>query len=1286
MAPFEWTFPERQVNFTLRAKVVFHPSVSAAFISLPWIDAAGELSQQKTVGPFSSFEVIPDEGTPAKGTSKRWPGAVRAQTEMDLGPLQINLGLVRALQKAVCEISVELEDKAGARVCAGGAARIHLGPLLVAGDRAEDAQDEEAAALCRKGLNAPKKREVSAVFTETIGLAGLYKLELTIHSSVPVLSREMREKLLPVCFSVETVRSLPNELWLKDKCQKVFVEIYPGVARNDTKCLKDEFHKARSHSWPHDTQIRFDEPTVWLLGLAAPHAVRDWLQNEELVVEVHDRDGLEAPPPEEEPPEAAAEGEESEEKPKKAKVKKTDLNRACGVARFPLAPLLDSHNLEIPLRADVLPNRGNTKRRRAEAQLDGICVRDVLGEDGYMVKRYADPKREDTADYGVAGTSCVVRATLAVPLRKAHEIQAEDEDLDDKHWASAESPHSGAAEGKRVFKTKAQHSHPVTGLQPCRAKVQLQDGTEVVGPWRRKLEDAENDEQRMRDAHGEGEDVEKNPEAAREMCKTVCDEKKPGLHRRYERYGRVVILFDDKDTESVQALLQTVLNHNSAVINEPSHFVLATYQFNEEQRADLHLDVLTGFMLLDGKWRLAVVEGLRDQALQKVLEICPRNARGNDESKFKMLYNPDIGYPERLYTDFGPKIRQIKIRMPLDRLSGKSELYSVQGALAADTLAGLSVPVTLCDVKRLRRMHVLRRGEQFPKACDLEQLQILYGAYLSDQEIEGQPYSKEVAASETKSKSLAFRTVINEKESHKGLTFPTSDRDDQEELRAARFGATADPGAATMLAKAVGSSGTIGMGATEQSSKRSRTSKKAQLVQDNSAYDRQKELEKSASAPDFIEANKMSVQKKSEDNAKLNHIFGKKLERETPFLDDEKHVHLYSTMRRNTVELQKEWMRASMVLEQDKKMWTYSPFYQTQSFEYSSECDPGIKPHHPKCPNDTYANQPGDNREPWRWPKNRPKEEYRKPALDVSYSRAEELHEAFVENEWHGWPGGDERHKPVKVEVRFEADLPPGSTAGKAHIPHHRHIVTRPFDKSAMKPEPRNFGPKAIYESCFYHGRPPGVARHEEFQEHNVAEKEKTDSKILHGSASSGWMKSYSQVASRGCVTDMDRYENTLKDKPTGHMPRGKEHADVFLPITIRNDEEFHDHGRPDIEFQARLRENHASPPFDVSTGAYRPRDPNVGTKAGSLSGKLGKAPWRHGPENSSTQKMAFYPSHHDFNTTRAPPKSRAREDFVVKNATRMDVTSTERSGKLQYSRPHHYGVDSTMTRMVRQT
>merc|ERR1719487_2310615 len=133
--------------------------------------------------------------------------------------------------------------------------------------------------------------------------------------------------------------------------------------------------------------------------------------------------------------------------------------------------------------------------------------------------------------------------------------------------------------------------------------------------------------------------------------------------------------------------------------------------------------------------------------------------------------------------------------------------------------------------------------------------------------------------------------------------------------------------------------------------------------------------------------------------------------------------------------------------------------------------------------------------------------------------------------------------------------------------------------------------------------------------------------------------------------------------------------VDDPLPTSIRIFEPYQHIGNPSVEFQARLRENDSSAPYDVASGGYIKRDPNIGKKMAVQSGKLGRAPWRHGATEPGQPKPNFqYVSQADFSTIRNPGKSIHDESHVWKNATRMSISQSERSLK-PYRRPVDYGV-----------
>jgi hypothetical protein len=79
---------------------------------------------------------------------------------------------------------------------------------------------------------------------------------------------------------------------------------------------------------------------------------------------------------------------------------------------------------------------------------------------------------------------------------------------------------------------------------------------------------------------------------------------------------------------------------------------LNTKEFSDEERKDLTLDFLGGFELMDPEMRVFVFEGLGGpgKAIDQLYKANERT-KPNDK-KFKMLYNPNIRYKNRIYLDF----------------------------------------------------------------------------------------------------------------------------------------------------------------------------------------------------------------------------------------------------------------------------------------------------------------------------------------------------------------------------------------------------------------------------------------------------------------------------------------------------------------------------------------------------------------------------------------------------------------------------------------------------------
>jgi len=1254
-----WDFEPREVSFSLRLRAEFDPSVGSATVTVPWIDASGApAAAPLSFGPLEGLE---GDASRAPGCRHR-PGARRVCLQHELGSLPVSLELVQALRTASLPVTVRIRDEDFQDIEVPGAARVHLAPLLLASAAAsDDAGGGETQAAPPGPSTRPWPSEVSATLTDTIGLVGLYRLEVQIVTNIPILSRSMLEMLMPACFRVDDVKGLPNEAWLPESCDDMYLEVFPQLSRA-TASLHGVFPRTRSVDRPHGGVVRFGEPVVWFLGAASPHTVREWLQHDGVVVEVHDRDSEEnlrafgrspaageddaCSPTQDSPAEAAgAEQRGSEDLgallDRHGEVE-TRKPHPHGLARFPLGQLVQMKTLRLALRAEINPGRSDKKQRLMEAKSSGLRAAGIIdtaeGEE-IVNQRSCVDKREFTADYHGSGAVITMQAGFAVPFPDADAIHEKEVRLKSEGWAESEQLYDQEAYPD-IFAAGAPTEDGGRLTAPFRAKVALPDGATVEGPWRDDVETAAAEASAMRGVleasevekeAGAQEDVASLEAQVREALAAVEAPRQRATDFRFERYGRAVLVVDESELEVVRAVLQKVMHWNAEAKGvDPNSAEVSTFQLSDGDQTDPHLDILTGFAVLDGKSRVMVFEGLRDKGLLALLEELGKGKRHTGPG-FKLLSNTSVGFSHRLYADFGSlQLPQIKVRAPLEKLVKKPGLYMVGSASGTEAHEAGEAIKALVELKQATRLTALRKGSSFPKAAHLRNMQILYGGFMTDAELEARATTPASAVARTKRAATMLTTCSSAPMVAQGSQDATL-----------KLGPLTDVTARDLP-------GDI----------RRNARRKAETDHRNADFQSTLELRKSASAPNFNTTNKQTLKLRSEEIARTNAALGKTKHRETPFLDGQE-VYLYSGQKLNSAELQKKWMREHMDKEQKTASWTYNPDYLSCGFEFSGAQPPGLVRHQTDKANDTYANHEGDERAKWRNPPARPKEDFRKPAQDVSPARREELREAFIDNEWNALRLGEERAKPVAVHVRFEPDK----------VPHHRTITEQPFDASRMGPKPTEFGPRAGFESVHYHGRMPLEDRFAEAERHNVRERSRAAEKIR----GEKHMRSFSQGATRHGVADMDRYEALLKDAPAKQL-RGR--LDDPLPVTMRNDEEYHECGNPAKEWHARLRENDSSPPFEPVTGTYLKRDPEVGMgKRSATSGTLGKAPWRHGARPfEETQKQGNYMSVKDFNNTKPPAPKRVNESHVWKKNSRAAITNDELR-KLPYQRPADYGV-----------
>jgi len=109
-----------------------------------------------------------------------------------------------------------------------------------------------------------------------------------------------------------------------------------------------------------------------------------------------------------------------------------------------------------------------------------------------------------------------------------------------------------------------------------------------------------------------------------------------------------------------------------------------------------------------------------------------------NDKRFKMIYNPDIKFKNRMYQDFNCSIKKIKLRDTLSQIMSVPDIYlrSKVPIEMYDTLQKFA------EIRKLDRSNLVRDFNLYPSVENLLALERKYGDSLSLYDLTGQKPKK----------------------------------------------------------------------------------------------------------------------------------------------------------------------------------------------------------------------------------------------------------------------------------------------------------------------------------------------------------------------------------------------------------------------------------------------------------------------------------------------------------------------------------------------------------------
>jgi hypothetical protein len=113
---------------------------------------------------------------------------------------------------------------------------------------------------------------------------------------------------------------------------------------------------------------------------------------------------------------------------------------------------------------------------------------------------------------------------------------------------------------------------------------------------------------------------------------------------------------------------------------------------------------------MDAEFRMFVIEGLGGEGRSMDLFYRANERQRPNDRKYKMLYNPDVCYKNRLYMDFNVALKKIRLRDNLTKIMGAPDVY-LRSKVPEDMYDTLQ---KFAEMRKLDRATLVRDFDLFP--------------------------------------------------------------------------------------------------------------------------------------------------------------------------------------------------------------------------------------------------------------------------------------------------------------------------------------------------------------------------------------------------------------------------------------------------------------------------------------------------------------------------------------------------------------------------------------------